>query len=132
MGLFPDDDTAQVKSVRAVTAGKYLIKGKLAIFRDDEFLVMAGRHKITGTVSQDELKVKLNVDDLSLAQPSDAVKVKVWHYDLDRPNLTLGRAGKAMAEEITITLKKPLEAGGKKFRQTERPARATLKSKVSK
>jgi hypothetical protein len=132
MGIFPPDDTDGLKPVRALTAGSYLVKGKLATFRDDELLVIAGRHKITGAVSADELKVKLNLDDTSLAQPGDEVKVKAWYYDAGRPNLNLGRRGNAMAEEVTITLAKPLEATGKKVRQSERPARASSKSKVSK
>ena len=132
LGLFPPDDVDGLKPVRALTAGSYLVKGKLATFRDDELLVIAGRHKITGAVSADELKVKLNLDDTSLAQSGDEVKVKAWYYDNGRPNLNIGRRGTAMAEEITITLAKPLEATGKKPRQSERPARASSKSKVSK
>lgn len=132
LGLFPPDDVDGLKPVRALTAGSYLIKGKLATFRDDELLVIAGRHKITGAVSADELKVRLNLDDTSLAQSGDEVKVKAWYYDTGRPNLNLGRRGTAMAEEITITLAKPLEATGKKARQSDRPARASSKSKVSK
>jgi hypothetical protein len=132
MGIFPADDVEGLKPVRALTAGSYLVKGKLATFRDDELLVIAGRHRISGAVSADDLKVKLNLEDTSLAQPGDEVKVKAWYYDTGRPNLNLARRGNAMAEEITITLAKPLESGGKKPRQTERPARASSKSKVSK
>jgi hypothetical protein len=132
MGLFPEDDTADLKAARAVTAGAFLIKGKLASFRDGDLVTMAGRHKITGTVDEGELKVHLNVDDVSLAQPGDAVQVKVWHYDQGRPNLNQGKFGNAIAEEITVTLKNPLAAGGKKIRQGERPTRATSRSKVSK
>ena len=132
LGIFPPDDTEGLKPVRALVAGSYLVKGKVATFRDDELLVIAGRHKITGSVSADELKVKLNLDDTSLAQPGDEVKVKAWYYDTSRPNLNLARRGNAVAETVTITLAKPLKATGKKVRQSERPARASSKSKVSK
>jgi hypothetical protein len=132
MGIFPPEDVEGLKPVRALTAGSYLVKGKIATFRDDELLVIAGRHRISGAVSPDDLKLKLNLDDTSLAQSGDEVKVKAWYYDMGRPNLNLGRRGNAMAEEITITLAKPLESGGKKPRQVERPARASSKSKVSK
>ncbi len=132
LGLFPADDKADPKPLKALAAGSYVIKGKLASLKDGDLLVMAGRHKISGEVSKDELAVKLTTDDVSLAQAGDEVKVSAYYFDASRPNQTLARPGKAVAEEITITLAKPLSAGGRKFRQTERPAKATSRSKVSK
>ena len=133
LGLFPSDDKEGLaQSVRVPSAGSYVIKGKLVSLRDGEFLVMAGRHKITGTFDEEKLKVKLSLDDISLAQQGDAVKVKAWYYDAGRPAPGLGRAGNAIADEITVTLSKPLATVGKKPRQFERPVRATSKSKVAK
>jgi hypothetical protein len=133
VGVFPEDDTDGLRPVRTLSAGKYLFKGKIASLKEDDLMVLAGRHKIYAKLSDEDLSVKLNVDDFSFAQPEagDAVKVKAWYYDIGRPNLNLARPGKAMAEEVTITLAKPLAAGGKKPRQTERPSRPLSKSKVS-
>ena len=116
-----------------MTAGTYLVKGKLATFRDDELLVIAGRHKITGGRERDELKVNLNLDDTSLAQPGDEVKVKAWYYDTGRPNRESRpprqRDGRGDHDHAGQAAWQP---PARKPAQIERPARASSKSKVSK
>jgi hypothetical protein len=113
------------RPVRAPAAGKYLIKGKIATLRDGEFLIMAGRHRITGSLAEDDLKVKLLSDDLGMVRQGDTVKVKAWYYPAGRPNVNLAKPGQAIVDQITVTLSKPYVAEGKK-------GRATPKSKVAK
>lgn len=127
VGLFEEDDVDGTKPVKQLAAGTYRIKGRLAIFKDGQFMVMAGKHKVTGKVNADELEVKLKLEDFSLADRGDEVKVKAWYYDNSRP--FGGNPGKALAQEVVVTLAKPLEHTGKKPRQSARPA---AKSRLSK
>jgi hypothetical protein len=127
VGLFEEDDVDGAKPVKQLSAGKYRVRGRLAIYKDGQFMVMAGKHKITGKVNQDEFAVKLKLEDFSLADRGDEVKVKAWYYDNSRP--FGGNPGKALAEELVVTLAKPLEHTGKKPRQSARPA---AKSRLSK
>jgi hypothetical protein len=111
LGLFsPDDDPQDAKPLRNPEAGKYRIRGKLASVKQGELLVVAGRTKITGTLA-DDAKVKLNLDDFSTAQFGDAMKIKAWYTDVDKPNATFNRPGKALAEAVTITLSQPPSTG---------------------
>ncbi|HTM52962.1 MAG TPA: hypothetical protein VL175_03000 [Pirellulales bacterium] len=130
VGVFPPDDVDGLRPVRSVAAGEYLVKGKIATLRDDQLVVMAGRQKIACTLSDEELAVKLNMDDLSLAKQGDAIKIKAYYYDNYRPNPSVNAPGKGLAEEVTVTLAKPLEGSGKK--KPERAARPASKSRVSK
>ncbi len=68
------------------------------------------------------------VDDLNLAQRGDEGKVKAWYYDNSRP--FGGNPGKALAQEVVVTLAKPLEHTGKKPRQSA--VRPAPKSRLSK
>jgi hypothetical protein len=128
LGLFAaGDEDASAKPLRNPGAGSYLIRGKLASFRDGSFTVVAGRTKLSGKVA-DDVKVTVTLDDLSVAQSGDKVEVKAWYYDQRKPNTAFNRPGLGKAQEITVTLSKPLEATGKKSRQTARPAKSSSKS----
>ena len=128
VGLFEEDDVDGAKAVNHLVAGTYRIKGRLAIYKDGQFMVMAGKHKITGKINPDELEVKLKVEDLSLAQRGDEVKVKAWYYDNSRP--FGGNPGKALAQEVVVTMAKPLEHTSKKSRPSS--VRPAPKSRLSK
>ncbi len=132
LGLFPDGDgSAAARPVRTPTAGKYDVRAKLVSFHGSDLVVMAGPAKLAGTVG-DDLKVTLALDDPTFAQAGDTVKVKAWYYDRFKPNPLFNRPGEAKAQEVTITLAKPLAGTGKKPRQAGKPARSTSKSKLSK
>ncbi len=127
-GVFqPGEGDAPDKPVRGNMAGKFVFKGRLVSFKDGQLTIMAGSRKITGKVS-DGVAVTVNLDDPNLAEAGDTVKVKAWYYDKGRPVTALNQPGQAMAEEIKITLAKPLAFTGKKPRTTEKPAKATAKS----
>ncbi len=117
LGLFPEAESEPAsKPMLKAGAGTYRIKGKLASFnKQGELVIMAGNRKITGSVGAD-LKVTLNLDDPTLGQVGDKVEVKAWYYDPNRPNPAMNQPGKALAEEVTITLAKPLAHSGKKAR----------------
>jgi hypothetical protein len=111
LGLFsPDDDPQEAKPLRNPEAGKYRIRGKLASVKEGEVLIVAGRSKIKGTLADDG-KVKLSLDDASSAQFGDTMSIKAWYDDLGKPNATLNRPGKALAEAVTITLSQPPNSG---------------------
>jgi len=129
LGLFSASATdAAVKAVQKPGAGEYRIKGKLASYRDGELVIAAGNRKILGSTA-DDLTVTLNLDDPSIAQVGDEVKVTAWYYERNKPNPVLMRPGRALAQEVTITLAKPLAHTGKKIRQApERPTKSGSKS----
>jgi hypothetical protein len=132
LGLFAEGETdPNARPVRNPTAGTYRVKGRLASCKDGELVIMAGNRKIIGTAG-DDMKVKLNVDDVSLGQPGDEVKVKAWYYDPHKPIPALNRPGKALAESVTITLAKPLAHTGKKARPVAKSTKAPTKAGAAK
>jgi hypothetical protein len=132
LGVFTaGDNPTPLKPGRNPTAGSYEVRGKLVMFNGSDFSVMAGRSKLGGTVG-DDLKVTLSLDDPSIAQNGDTVKVKAWYYDRFKPQPLFNRPGEAKAEELTITLAKPLVGTGKKPRPVGKTARPASKSRVSK
>ena len=128
IGLFKPDsaDDPDARPVRVAEPGEYRIRGKLLSIKDGDVLIMAGRTKVTGTLAE-ELEVKLKLDDPSLAQFGDAMKVKAWYYDQGKPVATANRIGTALAESITITLAKPPVQA--KRRLIDRESKSTTKSK---
>lgn len=123
---------AASKPVRGAVAGKFLFKGKTISFKDDQLMVLAGSRKVTGKVAEG-VAVKVHVDDPSLGQAGDTVKVKAWYYDKGRPVAAFNQPGHALAEEVTITLAKKLAYTGKKPRTSDKSSKSTAKSsRVSK
>jgi hypothetical protein len=128
LGLFvPAAGDAPAKPVRSAAAGTFLIKGRVISYKDGQLVVIAGNRKIIGKLG-DGVAVSLNVDDPSLAQPGDTVKVKAWYYDKGRPVAAFNQPGQALAEEVKITLVKPLAYTGKKPRTTEKASKSGAKS----
>jgi hypothetical protein len=110
-GLFsPDDDADEAKPLKKPEVGKYRIRGKVRSVKEGQLVVAAGRFMISGTLG-DELKVKLTLDDARRAKFGDTMKVKAWYYDTWKPILM--RPGKALAEDIKITLSEPTEGKGR-------------------
>ena len=106
MGLFDPAAGDDAKAVRNPAPGEYRVRGKITRAKDGELDIAAGRLKLTGKAA-DDLKVILAIDDPSLAKAGDAMKVKIWHLDGGKPNPTLQQPGRAMAEDVSITLSEP-------------------------
>lgn len=105
LGLFNvADNPDETKPVREPEAGEYLVRARVIGAKEDELNLVAGRLKLSAKPAED-LKVVLAVDDPSLAQPGDAMKLKAWFYDATRPNAM--QPGKALAESVDITLANP-------------------------
>ncbi len=105
LGLFNvADDPDEAKPVREPEAGEYLVRARVIGVKDDELNLVAGRLKLSAKPAED-LKVVLAVDDPTLAQPGDAMKLKAWFYENSRPNAMA--PGKALAESVDITLANP-------------------------
>ncbi len=127
MGLFPEgEDDPDAKPDRTGAAGSFQVKGKLISFRDGELMVSAGSRKISGKVA-DDFTVKVKLDDPTIAQNGDTVKMKFWYYENSKPIAERNRFGKGRAEEITITLANKLAPSVKKLRP-EKSARPGIRS----
>ncbi len=117
LGLFStDEDADDGRPVRTVAAGTYRVRAKLASFKGGELTVSVGSKRLTATLSE-KATVKFACTDPGMAEIGDTVKVKAWYYDNGKPVAAVGRAGKALAEEVTITLTKPLTGTSKKSRR---------------
>jgi hypothetical protein len=108
-GLFPPDESNEdAKPLRNPEVGKYRIRGRVRTVKDGQLVVAAGRFMISGKLGE-EVKVKINLDDASKAKFGDKMMVKAWYYDTWKPNPALMRPGKALAENIKITLSDPTD-----------------------
>jgi hypothetical protein len=117
LGLFPaGEEGDRVRPVRKPQPGAYCIKGKLASYKDGQLTVSIGGRRITGTLS-DEVTINFKSDDPNMAMSGDSVKVKAWYFANTKPIAARNIPGKAIAEEITITLAKPLAASRRKTRR---------------
>ncbi len=126
LGLFSAEEGEPTdRPLRNPGAGTYLVKGKIISVKDGNLLVTAGSARKISAKTADDLTVLILLDDLSLAQSGDTVKVKAWYYEIQRPNQLLNQPGRALAEELEIELAKPLAGSGKKTRTSERPQRTT-------
>lgn len=112
VGIFAIGAEENAKPVSKLEAGAYEIRGKVALYKDGELQVVAGK-KITGKVASDA-KISVNVQDISFAQKEDTVKVKGYYFDRFKPDPNQFRPGTAVGKEIEITILKPLTAVAKK------------------
>ena len=117
VGLFrePDLDEPNPEDEENVSRPKnYLIAGQLLRMEQNELLVIAGRRKIRAELAE-EVTLSVELADYRLARTGDKVAIKGWFYQV----------GRAVAEEITITAKKPIQAKPK----PEKTARRRRESK---
>jgi hypothetical protein len=122
LGLFdPKDKSPSAKPVRKPTAGTYEIRAKLSL-KENEVTLAAGNKKIHGTLA-DSAAVTVVSDDLSLAGEGDEASIVGWYYPQGKA--AADKPGQAMADRVTVTLAKPLEAAKK-------PARAAKVAKTAK
>jgi hypothetical protein len=119
IGLFLSGED---KPARNPGPGTYDIRGKVASFKEGLLTVTAGGKRITGKLA-DAAEIKVNLDQLSFAQQGDAIRVKLWFAEGAGPNPQQQRPGDAVAEEITITLAKPLTGTKKPAPRTTRASR---------
>lgn len=108
MGVFASGSDENAKPIAKLEPGTYDIRGKVALYKDGDITIVAGK-KITGKVASDA-KISVNVQDYSFAQKDDTIKVKGYYYERMRPSPQEGRPGQAMGKEIEIALAKPLSA----------------------
>ncbi len=119
LGLFAPDDDA--RPIRSPEPGAYKFRGKLSAVKGNQITISIGGRRYTGELS-DEVKIKFSSDDPSVADVGDTVKVKAWYYDNTKPISAMNIPGRAIAEEISITLEKPLEpAGRRRVDKQQRP-----------
>ncbi len=117
LGLFAaDDDGADSRPIRNPEPGAYRIRGKLSAAKAKQITVSIGGRRYTGALS-DEVKIKFSSDDPSMADVGDTVKVKAWYFDNTKPISAMNIPGRAIAEDISITLEKPLEPAGRRARR---------------
>lgn len=120
LGLFDEKDTGpNAKPVKKVAAGTYQIRAKVLSVKDKDLVLLAGGKKIYGTLTA-EPEVKVVAEDLAMVQDGDEATIAGWYLPADKA--AAQKPGQAMAEELTITLAKPLVAAKK-------PARAAKVAK---
>ena len=125
-GLYQQGAGEDAKPMRKFAAGSYEVRAKLGSLKDGQLVVGVGSKKVTGKLS-DRIKIKVSLNDASYASEGDKIEVTGWYSERDgRPNPAQMKPGVGYAEEMTITLARPLE-GNKKAR----PAATTSKSKPS-
>jgi hypothetical protein len=117
-GIFPSGSDDKAKPITKFEEGAYSIRGTLSSYKEGEFTIAAGR-KITGKIAKDA-KITVRVDDFSLAQKDDTLKMKGFYYGNSRPSPSQGRLGQAIAKEITVTMAKPLVGVQKPTAKTSR------------
>jgi hypothetical protein len=120
LGLF-SDNSPTAKPISKAAAGKYQIRAKVVNLKDHDITLAAGSKKISGKIGN-EATVKVASDDLTYVHDGDAVSVTGWYNPVNKA--AAGKPGQAVAEEVTITLAKPLVA-------TKKPVRAVAKAKTS-
>ena len=114
--------------MRNAGPGNYFIRAKVTSYKEPTFIVSVGSKKVTGELAE-EVTIKYTSQDPSIAQVGDNVKVKAHYYENSKPVAAVGRAGQALAEEVTVTLAKRLAPSGKKPRAIERPTKSVSKGK---
>jgi len=122
---FFEESGADAKPIRNAGAGSYDLRGKVASFKDNELTMKVGTKVVSGKVASDA-KVTVSVEDISLAQNGDTVKVKASYFDQYKADGTT-RAGAAEAEDVSVTLAKPLVS-----KKKATPAKTTKPAKEKK
>lgn len=120
VGVF-DSTNAQSpdKPVRVPEDGKsYEIRTKVGSFKPEtnELTVTVNGKKVVAKTSP-SVAIKVESEDIGLAQEGDSVAVKGMYNPQQRPNPQAGQPGYVTAESVTVTLSKPL-AGSKKRGKT--------------
>jgi hypothetical protein len=109
LGLLAADDAESTRPVRNPEPGAYRIRAKVSAVKGGQLTVAIGGKRFTGELAEgDELKINFTSDDPNLAATGDAVKVKAWYYE--------NAPGRAIAEDIAITLAKPPEPASRRKR----------------
>jgi hypothetical protein len=117
LGLFADSSLT-AKPIGKPAPGKYQIRAKVVSLKDHEITLAAGSKKLFGKIAE-EVTVKVASDDFNYVRDGDAVKIDGWYVTANKA--AAGKPGQAVADELTITLAKPLVA-------TKKPTRAVAKS----
>ena len=120
LGLF-SDKSAAARPVGKPAPGPYEIRAKVTSLKDHEITLAAGSKKVFGSVA-DDVAVKVSSEDFGYVHEGDGVKVTGWYNPANKA--ASGKPGQAVADELTITLAKPLVA-------TKKPSRASAKASKS-
>lgn len=114
-------DQIAAKPTRRRGPGTYRVVGTIrGMSPDGEFFVAAGSERVTFAVAEN-VAVEVDSPNIGLVSPGDAVDVKGKYL---APDIQPGQPVPPMvaqAEELTITLSKPLEPKSKKRPQPPRP-----------
>lgn len=106
------------KPIRVPDDGKlYEVRTKVGSFKPEsnELAVTINGKKVVAKTSAN-LAIKVESDDIGLAQEGDSIAVKGMQQQ--RPNPQQGQPGLVAAESVTVTLAKPLAGATKKKART--------------
>jgi hypothetical protein len=128
LGLFTDSSPT-AKPIAKAAPGKYQIRAKVVSLKDHEITLVAGSKKLFGKVAED-CTVKVASEDFMYVQEGDAVKIDGWYNPANKA--AAGKPGQVSADEVTITLTKPLVATKKSARATAKPAKTPKAAREAK
>jgi len=107
LGIIPDsqlgaglfDEKKPAEQVDKNAPVPCTVRGRIAGIKKNKISVAAGKAALTIEVP-DDVRVTVEVADLSVAQPGDSVEIEGWKYPMV--------PGRAIANRVTITGDKPL------------------------
>lgn len=122
-GLYEPGASDDAKPLRKFAAGSYEVRAKLGSVKDGQLTVGVGSKKVIGKLA-DAVKIKVSFNDVGYVGEGDKIEVAGWYSERDgRPNPAQMMPGRGFAEELTVTLARPLE-GSKKTRAAAPTGRA--------
>ena len=116
VGIFREGFAEGGKEAGATT--QYLVSGQLASFRNGKMSVVVGGRRVQIAVA-DDVKIKVDVSDPSLAQKGDKIEVRGHYF----------QKGAVFGEIVAIELSQPLVGASKK---TNKPRGSSAKKPTSK
>ncbi len=126
IGFFADSSAD--KPVRNPSSGTgYEIRGKLSSLKDNDIVVAVGSKKVSGKLS-DDVVIKINVEDPKDIASGDSAKLTATYLDAQKP--TANAPGMATADDVVVTLQRPL--AGLKKKGAAKAAKSTKEKKDKK
>jgi len=128
LGLF-SDSSLTAKPIAKAPPGKYQIRAKVVSLKEHEITLAAGSKKLFGKIGA-EATVKIASEDFGYVQEGDAVKIDGWCNPANKA--AAGKPGQASADDVAITLAKPLVAAKKPARAAAKPAKSPKAAREAK
>ena len=114
----PAGDDEQPRAKKRAAHETYAVVGTIKAFKDGQLQIVADGKSVKAAVAKDA-KIKVEIDDYTLAAPEDEITVKGRQAQAPTDQLP----GQLYGEEVSIELAKPL-ASTSKVAKSKKPAKA--------